>query len=172
MSRSRQRAQSLVLFVISLLAIMAMVGLIIDGGNAYAQQRSTQNGSDAAAEAGATILVRNVMAAAAGGTVLTSAQLDAAVLAATKSLRGTPWPPDVRSGRDGQFGRLLYKHSGEPAHPTRSCHNINRLGRQSWCWVGPSLYHQLCGRTRGRRCRVRDENLQHIDLGCGRVHDV
>lgn len=81
--RSRgQDGQSLVIFVLALLAIIAMVGLIIDGGNAYVQQRTTQNGSDSASEAGATILVRNVMAAASGGTVLTSAQLDAAVLAA------------------------------------------------------------------------------------------
>jgi hypothetical protein len=80
--RNRQGGQTLVLFVLALLAVISMVGLVVDGGNAYVQQRKTQNGSDAASEAGATILVRNVMAAAAGGTVLSSAQLDAAVLAA------------------------------------------------------------------------------------------
>lgn len=41
---------------ISLLAIIGGVGLIIDGGNAWAQQRITQAGSDAAAEAGAVVL--------------------------------------------------------------------------------------------------------------------
>lgn len=80
---SARYGQSLVIFALALVAIIAMVGLIIDGGNAYAQQRATQNGSDSAAEAGTTILVRNVMAAAAGGTTMTAAQLDAAVLTAT-----------------------------------------------------------------------------------------
>jgi Flp pilus assembly protein TadG len=79
----REQGQALVLFGVGLVAVVFMVGLIIDGGNAYAQQRTTQNGSDAAAESGATMLARNLMAAASGGTVLTSAQLDGAVLAAT-----------------------------------------------------------------------------------------
>src|SRR5206468_11851702 len=81
-SRRRQTGQALVLFGVGLVAIVAMVGLIIDGGNAYAQQRTTQNGSDAAAEGGATLLARNVMSGAVGGVVQTPAQLDSAVLAA------------------------------------------------------------------------------------------
>ena len=39
-----------------MLAVVLMVGLIVDGGNAWAQQRVVQNGSDAAAEAGAVIM--------------------------------------------------------------------------------------------------------------------
>ena len=37
-----------------------MVALIVDGGNAFAQQRITQNGTDAAAEAGATVLAQRL----------------------------------------------------------------------------------------------------------------
>ncbi len=52
------RGQTLVLFALALTALIAMVGLVIDGGNAFAQQRKTQNGADAAAEAGTTELTR------------------------------------------------------------------------------------------------------------------
>ncbi|MBI3748592.1 MAG: Tad domain-containing protein [Chloroflexi bacterium] len=103
--------QTLVIFVMSLFAIMAMVGLVIDGGNAYAQQRSTQNGSDAAAEAGATMLIRNVMAAAAGGSVLTSAQLDNAVLgAANRSAAGhnlQPFDPGTPGNSTAYYTDIL-----------------------------------------------------------------
>ena len=45
--------------VIAVLAIVAGMGLIIDGGNAWAQQRITQAGSDAVSEAGAIVLARH-----------------------------------------------------------------------------------------------------------------
>lgn len=80
-SHPRQHGQTIVLFALGLAAVIAMVGLLIDGGNAYAQQRGTQNGADAAAEAGATTIARSLFAAAAGAAQ-TSAQLDASVLAA------------------------------------------------------------------------------------------
>lgn len=51
-----QGGQALVLMVGGMIAALAMVALIVDGGNAWAQQRITQNGSDAAADAGATVL--------------------------------------------------------------------------------------------------------------------
>jgi hypothetical protein len=54
--RSRPAGQAMVILVGAMIAIIAMVGLIVDGGNAWAQQRIVQNGSDAAAEAGAVVL--------------------------------------------------------------------------------------------------------------------
>lgn len=54
------RGQSLAVFAVVLLAMMSMVGLIIDGGNAFAQQRLAQNGADAAAEAGAVVLAQRL----------------------------------------------------------------------------------------------------------------
>jgi Flp pilus assembly protein TadG len=109
--RSRHLGQTLVVFVLALLAIIAMLGLIIDGGNAYAQQRSTQNGSDSAAEAGATMLVRNVMASASGGTTLSAAQLDTAVLAAAnRSATGhglQPFDPGVAGNSAAYYTDIL-----------------------------------------------------------------
>jgi Flp pilus assembly protein TadG len=54
--RDAQRGQILVLFTLALVAMIAMVGLVIDGGGAYAQRRGQQNAADVAALAGADAL--------------------------------------------------------------------------------------------------------------------
>jgi hypothetical protein len=54
----RARGQIIVLIALGMVAMLAAVALVIDGGNAYAQQRKTQNGIDASAESGATQLAR------------------------------------------------------------------------------------------------------------------
>jgi hypothetical protein len=56
----RDRGQIIVIMVGGIIAMFAMVGLIVDGGNAFANQRSTQNGTDAGALAGATTLAQNL----------------------------------------------------------------------------------------------------------------
>lgn len=63
-NRDGQRGQALVVMVAALVAMIALVGVIIDGGNAWAQQRDTQNGTDAAAEAGAIVIVQKFGGAA------------------------------------------------------------------------------------------------------------
>jgi Flp pilus assembly protein TadG len=64
-SRSGQRGQILVLFVVALVAIIAGVGLVIDGGFAFAQRRNEQNAADLAAFAGANALLNGKDATAA-----------------------------------------------------------------------------------------------------------
>jgi Flp pilus assembly protein TadG len=59
----------LVIVAVALLAMIAMVGLVIDGGHAWGQQRDTQNGTDAAAHAGAIRLSDNRPAIYAGTAV-------------------------------------------------------------------------------------------------------
>jgi hypothetical protein len=51
-----ERGQVLVIVAVGIIGFIAMVGLVIDGGNAWGQQRETQNGADSAAKAGATEL--------------------------------------------------------------------------------------------------------------------
>ncbi len=51
--RTRERGQVLVLFALSALAMILMVGLVLDGGSTYGQRRSQQNAADLAALAGA-----------------------------------------------------------------------------------------------------------------------
>jgi Flp pilus assembly protein TadG len=76
---TRQRGQILVLFVLLLTAMVAMVGLVLDGGDTFAQRRDQQNGADLAAVAGANAYMN------ASGTVAakTAAAQSAALAAAT-----------------------------------------------------------------------------------------
>lgn len=57
---SSESGQVLVIVGAGLLAMVAMVGLVIDAGHAWAQQRDSQNSSDSAAEAGALLLAENL----------------------------------------------------------------------------------------------------------------
>jgi Flp pilus assembly protein TadG len=56
---ARERGQILVLFALSLVAIIGMVGLVLDSGGAFAQRRSQQNAADVAALAAANDLIAN-----------------------------------------------------------------------------------------------------------------
>ena len=66
-SRPHERGQMLALFAICLVAIIAMTGLVIDGGMTMVQRRDQQNVADAAAMAGAYDFANNNDAAAAIG---------------------------------------------------------------------------------------------------------
>jgi Flp pilus assembly protein TadG len=55
-----QHGQILVVFVLGLFAALAMVALIIEAGNVFAQQRIAQNGSDSAATAGTIIVAEEL----------------------------------------------------------------------------------------------------------------
>lgn len=56
----RETGQILALFALGLITMIGMIAFVVDGGNAFAQQRITQNGTDAAAEAGATVLAQRL----------------------------------------------------------------------------------------------------------------
>lgn len=55
-----EAGQILVIVGVGLLAMIAMIGLVVDVGHAWAQQRDSQNGADASAEAGATLIAQNL----------------------------------------------------------------------------------------------------------------
>lgn len=55
-----ESGQVLVIVGVGLLAMIGMVGLVIDVGHAWGQQRDSQNASDSAAEAGATMMAQNL----------------------------------------------------------------------------------------------------------------
>jgi hypothetical protein len=84
-SRRHQHGQALVIMALAMITIVAGVGLIIDGGNAWAQQRMTQAGNDAAAEAGAVVLAQN-LAGSVAPVIGWDATVDAAITdSATKN---------------------------------------------------------------------------------------
>lgn len=74
--RRGQDGQALVLFAISLVAILAMAGLVLDGGSAFAQRRDEQNAADLAAMAGGTAYLNTL--AAGGSQSSAAAAADAA----------------------------------------------------------------------------------------------
>jgi len=73
-----ERGQVLVIVAGALLVIVALTGLVIDGGYAWGQQRMAQNAADAASEAGALPLAQNL----AG---VSPAKTDADVLASVNA---------------------------------------------------------------------------------------
>jgi hypothetical protein len=58
--REGEAGQAIVVMIGAILVTLAMVGTIVDGGNVLAQQRVTQNGADATAEAGAVMLAERL----------------------------------------------------------------------------------------------------------------
>ena len=71
-----ERGQILVIVAGGLVVLLAMVGLVVDGGFAWGQQRHAQNAADAASEAGALLLAQNIL-----GATNTDADVAAAVAA-------------------------------------------------------------------------------------------
>ena len=59
-SREREAGQTLLIAALAMIPLLIMVGLVIDGGFAYASQRRNQNAMDAAANAGAVLLMENL----------------------------------------------------------------------------------------------------------------
>ena len=84
--RSRPRGQVLVIAVIAMISMIGGVALILDGGNAYAHQRGVQNGADAVANAGTTVIAQML-----GGATKTDADVANAVnnMAAENGLDST-----------------------------------------------------------------------------------
>ncbi len=76
--------QAMVLVAVFLFALVAVAGLVADGGLVLAQRRDLQNAADAAAAAGAMQLDETVYRASGGGTAMLNAS--AAQAAATAYL--------------------------------------------------------------------------------------
>lgn len=84
-----EEGQILVIVAIGFLTIVAMVGLVIDGGFAWGKQRDTQNAADAIAKAGAAVLAENLAGVVPQRTDAdVKASVDAAVAANAVDLQG------------------------------------------------------------------------------------
>jgi hypothetical protein len=60
---SSARGQTLVIVAAAMVAVVGMVGLVVDVGMQWAGNRASQNGSDATAEAGAIVLMERMLGA-------------------------------------------------------------------------------------------------------------
>jgi len=100
--RRRQRGQTLIIVAGAIIALIALVALAVDGGNAYAQRRIAQNAVDGGATAGTVKMETFFLANRNGATVypMTTAQ-DHQVLQAIKdALQATSPNVDLRSVHD------------------------------------------------------------------------
>jgi hypothetical protein len=81
-ARGTERGQILVIVAVGFIVMVALVGLVVDGGYAWGKQRETQNAADSAAEAGAVVIMENL-----AGTVpaKTDADVSSALLASASS---------------------------------------------------------------------------------------
>lgn len=75
-SATSERGQFLVIVAAGMIVLVALVGLVIDGGYAWGRQRDTQNAADAAALAGATVMAERL---AGAEPARTDANVDSAV---------------------------------------------------------------------------------------------
>ena len=64
-ARSSERGQAIVLIAVALIGILAIVGLAVDGGRAFADRRQAQNAADSAALAAALAKIRGDSASTA-----------------------------------------------------------------------------------------------------------
>jgi hypothetical protein len=106
-SRARERGQVLVIFVLSLVALMGAAGLAVDMGRFYSERRFLQNAADAGALAAANALIR-------GGTE-DDARADAnAVLTRNFSIPPNGVVPNLPPGS----GNEVYSsgHAGDPQY--------------------------------------------------------
>lgn len=85
-----ERGQVLVIVAVALVAIMAMVGLVVDGGFAWGKQRDTQNAADAAAEAGAVVMAQRL-----AGVVPAKTDLDVETAVLLAGSENGVDPPDA-----------------------------------------------------------------------------
>ena len=111
----KPRGQMIVLFALVLTALVLVVGLIVDGGNALAQRRASQNAADFAALAGARIVAFKVSGDTVNGTdAYVQSAITNAVLAngGTSPTFGAPNGPRYIDDNGALLG---YVGSGMPA---------------------------------------------------------
>jgi hypothetical protein len=104
---SGSAGQVIVLLALAIVALLAMTGLVIDGGNAFAQQRGTQNGADAASEAGAVVLSQHMTALNAGTTPKTDADVLAAMNASADFNSVKHFDPGVTGNSTAYYTDLI-----------------------------------------------------------------
>ena len=107
MPHRHPRGQVLVIVAAAMVAVVAMVGLVVDGGFAWGKQRDTQNAADAAAEAGAIVMAQRL-----AGVVptKTDADVEAAVLLAGSENAVDPpdaWYTDISGNLLNDLGAVV-----------------------------------------------------------------
>jgi Putative Flp pilus-assembly TadE/G-like len=104
------RGQTLVIVGVGMVVLVGLVGLIIDVGLQWGDNRGSQNASDASAEAGAVVLMEYMLGATHDDDDVVDAVEDAAAaggievdLAEYTDWQGTPFDPSIEVGGGGMI---------------------------------------------------------------------
>jgi Putative Flp pilus-assembly TadE/G-like len=130
-----QAGQSIVILAVSMAIILAATAVVLDGGNAMAQQRRTQNATDSAALAGAVVIGQEFSGALKSDPDVLSAVSNA--FANNGTSMGTTYYVDFslnRVGTVGQGGSIPAAASGVEANGTRSFNTLlaGIIGQPNW----------------------------------------
>lgn len=112
-----ESGQTLVLFAIALVALLAGVGLVVDGGNAVAQQRRAQNAMDSVSEAGAVELSKDLAAQALNQTPLPITDLNVSIAVRNAASFNGMRPQDMDAYYTTITGRCILSGGGTAAPP-------------------------------------------------------
>ena len=133
--RKSQHGQALVVMAISMTVILGGAAMVIDGGNAMAQQRGTQNASDSAAFAGSVVIAEKMAGAS---------KVDADVLSAMNTAFGnngssmaTSYYIDFEGnvlGTVGRGGSIPHEAAGIQANGQRTFNTFlaSIMGQSIW----------------------------------------
>lgn len=100
---ARANGQIVVVFALSLIVVILAVALVIDGGNAWSQRRTTQNAADFAALAGTRVVSANAGVVQANAAVRSSVELTLASNGLATTVLGT----DYAASYVGTSGNLV-----------------------------------------------------------------
>jgi hypothetical protein len=133
--RAGQAGQSIVILAISMAVILAATAVVLDGGNAMAQQRGTQNATDSAALAGAVVIGQQFSGAAKSDTDVFNAVSNA--FASNATTMGTAYYVDFalnHVGTVGAGGGIPAAADGVEANGTRSFNTLlaGIAGQPTW----------------------------------------
>ena len=102
--RSRSSGQALAIMALSVAVVLAATAVVIDGGNAFAQQRGAQNAADSAALAGAVVIAEKMGDASRDDDDVVDAMSDA--FADNGSSMGPSYYIDFYGNIVGTVGRM------------------------------------------------------------------
>ena len=172
--RDESVRQAIVVMIGAILLAVALVATIVDGGNVFAQQRVTQNGVDAAAEAGAVLLAERLAGADApsgGWDVNIGARIHQVAEAnnITSTRRTTRTSAASRCGPTGRAPSTRTPGSRTSTRPSRlatartSCRAVPRRRRTArTASSGRSPGVLVIGEKEGRAVRRRRDRDQLV----------
>ena len=123
---SRESGQTLVIVALGMVALVAMVGVVIDVGMEWADNRGAQNGSDATAHAGAVVIMQYLAGDATKSDADVETKIQAMAASADVNLEvaeytdwlGEPIGVDVGVGGDIPAGAQGVRVIGMRSHET------------------------------------------------------